>query len=124
MSLFGTTQDISADLANATYEAWRGIIDLCIQESVDFLLVAGDVYDSADRNIRAQLQFKEGLKRLDENDIAAYIVRGNHDPDDAWSRSIAMPDNTFIFSSKEPEVAIHYDKNYFCIHMRSLLTKI
>jgi exonuclease SbcD len=110
MSLFGTTQDISADLANATYEAWRGIIDLCIQESVDFLLVAGDVYDSADRNIRAQLQFKEGLKRLDENDIAAYIVRGNHDPDDAWSRSIAMPDNTFIFSSKEPEVAIHYDK--------------
>ena len=68
------------------------------QGIVDFLLVAGDVYDSADQNIRAQLQFKEGLKRLGENGIAAYIVRGNHDPDDAWSRSIAMPENAIFIS--------------------------
>ena len=111
MSLSRAEQDISADLAGATYGAWRDIIDLCIREAVDFLLVAGDVYDSADRNIRAQFQFKEGLKRLDENGITAYIVRGNHDPDDAWSRSIAMPGNAFVFSSEEPEVAIHRDKN-------------
>jgi DNA repair exonuclease SbcCD nuclease subunit len=57
-------QETAADLAGATYSAWKEIIDLCIRESVDFLLVAGDVYDSADQNIRAQLQFKEGLKRL------------------------------------------------------------
>ena len=110
MSLPGMDQAISAELADATYGAWREIIDLCIREAVDFLLVAGDVYDSADQNIRAQLQFKEGLKRLGENGIAAYIVRGNHDPDDAWSRSIAMPENAFIFSSNEPEVTIHHDQ--------------
>jgi exonuclease SbcD len=110
MSLPRADQKISADLADATYGAWREIIDLCIREAVDFLLVAGDVYDSADQNIRAQLQFKEGLKRLGENGIAAYIVRGNHDPDDAWSRSIAMPENAFVFSSKEPEVTIHHDQ--------------
>ncbi|HPZ14419.1 MAG TPA: DNA repair exonuclease [Bacillota bacterium] len=106
----GMDRETAADLAGATYSAWREIIDLCIRESVDFLLVAGDVYDSADQNIRAQLQFKEGLKRLGENGIAAYIVRGNHDPDDAWSRSIAMPENAFIFSSQEPEVIIHRDQ--------------
>lgn len=110
MSLPGMDQRHFADLAGATYGAWREIIDLCIREAVDFLLVAGDVYDSADQNIRAQLQFKEGLKRLGESGIAAYIVRGNHDPDDAWSRSITMPENAFIFSSQEPETTIHCDQ--------------
>lgn len=109
MSLPGMDEEDTTALANATYGAWRNIVDLCIGEEVDFLLVAGDTYDSADRNIRAQLQFIEGLRRLDENSIAAYVVRGNHDPDDAWSESIAMPENTTIFSSSEPEVVIHRD---------------
>ncbi len=109
MSLPGMNEEDATALANATYSAWRNIVDLCIGEEVDFLLVAGDTYDSADRNIRAQLQFIKGLRRLDENGIAAYVVRGNHDPDDAWSESIAMPENTTIFSSSEPEVVIHRD---------------
>ncbi len=109
MSLPGMNEEDATALANATYSAWRNIVDLCIGEEVDFLLVAGDIYDSADRNIRAQLQFIKGLRRLDENGIAAYVVRGNHDPDDAWSESIAMPENTTIFSSSEPEVVIHRD---------------
>lgn len=109
MSLPGMDEEDTTALANATYGAWRNIVDLCIGEEVDFLLVAGDTYDGADRNIRAQLQFIEGLRRLDENSIAAYVVRGNHDPDDAWSESIAMPENTTIFSSSEPEVVIHRD---------------
>ncbi len=109
MNLPGMNEEGASTLANATYSAWRNIVDLCIGEEVDFLLVAGDTYDSADRNIRAQLQFIEGLRRLDENGIAAYVVRGNHDPDDAWSESITMPENTTIFSSSEPEVVIHRD---------------
>lgn len=110
MNLPGMNEEDATALANATYSVWRDIVDLCIGEEVDFLLVAGDTYDSADRNIRAQLQFIEGLRRLDENGIAAYVVRGNHDPDDAWSESITMPENTFIFSSSEPEVVIHRDQ--------------
>ena len=46
----------------ATFTAYENIIDLCIDERVDALLVAGDVYDSADRSLRAQLKFVEGLK--------------------------------------------------------------
>lgn len=109
-NLSGLDQSASMDLLNSTYRAWKEIIDLCIRESVDFLLVAGDVHDSADQNIRAQLQFVEGLKRLGEKGIAVYIVRGNHDPDNAWSNSITMPDNAHIFSSKGPELIIHRDR--------------
>ena len=111
MSPPGVDQETLTDLADATYGAWKDIVNLCIEEEVDFLLVAGDVYDSADQNIRAQLQFQQGLRRLGENGITAYIVRGNHDPDNAWSKSITMPDNAFIFSSKEPETIIHNDQD-------------
>ncbi len=111
ITLPGMHPDVSSSLTDATYTAWQSIIDLCIREEVDFLLVAGDVYDSADRNIRAQLQFRDGLRQLEKNDIAAYIVHGNHDPANAWSRSIQLPKNAHCFSSDEPEVIIHSDQD-------------
>ena len=37
----------------ATFKAWGNIVDLCIAEQVDALLVAGDIYDGADRSLRA-----------------------------------------------------------------------
>jgi len=103
------SDDATEELANSTYRAWQDIIDLCIREEVDFLLVAGDVYDSTDRNIQAQLQFKDGLKKLEDQDIKAYVVHGNHDPDDGWSRSVKLPKNTTVFPSSEPDVIFHHD---------------
>lgn len=110
MGVTGMNDDTRRDLALATYQSWKKIVDLCIQEKVDFLLIAGDTYDSTDNNIRAQLQFREGLARLGQNGIPAYIVHGNHDPYNSWSRSIALPENAVVFSPTEPECVIHRDK--------------
>lgn len=41
-------------LYEATFRAYENIIDLCIDEEADALLVAGDVYDGADRSLRAR----------------------------------------------------------------------
>ncbi len=111
MGVTGMNDDTRRDLALATYQSWKRIVDLCIQEKVDFLLVAGDTYDSTDNNIRAQLQFREGLARLGHNGIPAYIVHGNHDPYNSWSRSIALPENAVVFSPTEPEIVIHRDRS-------------
>ncbi|MDO8841546.1 DNA repair exonuclease [Methanocalculus sp.] len=91
----------------STYDAWQEIIRLSIEEKVDFLLISGDIYDNKDNNIQAQLQFAAGLKRLGEKGISAYIVHGNHDPDDGWARSVTLPDTVHISSSREPEVIDH-----------------
>ena len=72
--------EIAARLKNATFDAYQNIIDLCISERVDALLVAGDVFDGADRSLRAQLRFMDGLRRLHEAGIRAFICHGNHDP--------------------------------------------
>ena len=69
---------------SATFEAYENIINLCISEQVDALLIAGDIYDGADRSLRAQRQFVDGLERLHEHGVRSFVCYGNHDPLDGW----------------------------------------
>lgn len=89
-------------LRESTFEAFRNLVNLCIDEQVDFLVIAGDIYDGADRSVRAQLRFRDGMRRLSEAGIATYIVHGNHDPLDGWLSSITWPDGVHVFGP-EPE---------------------
>ena len=43
--------EIAQTLHQATFDAYDNIIDLCIREQVDALLVAGDIFDGADRSL-------------------------------------------------------------------------
>ena len=83
--------NVASALHDATFAAYENIIQLCIDEQADALLVAGDVYDSADRSLRAQLKFVEGLNRLDEAGIRSFVCHGNHDPLDGWEARIDYP---------------------------------
>jgi DNA repair exonuclease SbcCD nuclease subunit len=94
---------ISSELRNATFNTFNKIIDLCIDRQVDFLLIAGDIYDGADRSLRAQLRFLDGMKKLSKARIAVYIAHGNHDPLSGWSANLDWPDNVHIFSGKNVE---------------------
>ena len=89
-------------LRESTFEAFRNLVDLCVDEQVDFLVIAGDIYDGADRSVRAQLRFRDGMRRLSEAGVAAYIVHGNHDPLDGWLSAITWPEGVHVFGP-EPE---------------------
>lgn len=39
-------------LREATFRAFESVVELCLEKRVDFLLVAGDVYDGADRSLK------------------------------------------------------------------------
>ena len=56
-------EHVADALYKATFEAYDNIVDLCVSQKVDALLVAGDIYDSADRSLRAQRRFVDGLER-------------------------------------------------------------
>jgi DNA repair exonuclease SbcCD nuclease subunit len=102
--------EISSELTEATFKSFNKIIDLCIEKQVDFLLIVGDIYDGADRSLRAQLRFRDGLKRLSDTEIKAYIVHGNHDPLDGWSANLDWPENVHIFKGKSvEEVSVEKD---------------
>ena len=104
----GIRNEAPAPVANtlyrATFDTYKNIVDLCLRERVDALLVAGDVYDSADRSLRAQLEFVEGLARLDAAGVRSFICHGNHDPLDGWEARLDLPPGCARFG---PEVIGH-----------------
>ena len=101
---------VAETLYRATFDAYDSIIDLCINEGVDALLVAGDIYDSADRSLRAQRAFISGLERLDEAGIRSFICHGNHDPLDGWEARLAYPPSSHRFGPRFEPVPI-FDRN-------------
>ena len=102
-SPFSGIGDVDVRVANrlreATYEAFQNLVELCLKSDVDFLVIAGDVYDGADRSVRAQLRFRDGLSRLAYEGIQTFVVHGNHDPLDGWQSSIAWPEGVHIFGA-------------------------
>jgi len=103
----GVDDHMTQTLAEATYTAWDRIIDLCLTKNVDFLILSGDIYDSGDKNVQAQLRFVKGLKKIADHGIKSYIVHGNHDPLPFWSSSVKLPPEACRFTSSEPERVVH-----------------
>ncbi len=93
---------VADTLRRATFDAYENIVNLCIREQADALLVAGDIYDGADRSLRAQLKFVDGLNRLDAVGIRAFVCHGNHDPLDGWEARLSLPPGCVRFG---PEVS-------------------
>ena len=96
-------------LRRATFEAYDQIVELCIDQQVDALLVAGDIFDSADNSLGAQLQFRDGLIRLAERGIRSFICHGNHDPLDGWHAGLDWPDHAYRFGETVTSVPLRAD---------------
>ena len=101
--------EIAATLRSATFDAFDTIIDLCLQQQVDALLVAGDVFDSADRSLAAQLAFARGLGKLHEAGIRAIVCHGNHDPLDTWDARIPLPPSAYRFEAEVSATPLRAD---------------
>lgn len=112
---------IAEELRKSTFEAFNAVLDLCVTEQVDALLIAGDIFDSADQSLQAQLTFVDGLKRLESEGIRCFVCHGNHDPLDAWRSEIPFPQNTVRFGENvasselrpgDPESPLVYGFSY------------
>ena len=90
-------------LRQSTFESFSKIIELAIKESVDCVLISGDIYDSADKSLQAQLRFRNGLQQLSNEGIPTYIVHGNHDPLNSWSAKLEWPKDVYIFPGDKVE---------------------
>lgn len=80
-------------LRGATTDAWRRVIRAAIEQQVDFVVVAGDVFEAASPTLLGQTRFRDGLAELAGAGIPSYVVHGNHDPLDgkAWAPSLDFP---------------------------------
>ena len=94
-------------LANAPYEAAQKVFDLAVSERVDFVLLAGDLYDSDLSNARSAAFLLSQFERLADKGITVYWCGGETDHPDRWPTAIELPDNVVTFSSCVVEHVSH-----------------
>ena len=92
-----TDESVAGALTRSTIEALDRVVTLCIEREADFLVIAGDLYNSADRSLRAELAFQRAMRRLDDAGIRTFVVHGNHDPADGWSAGLDLPASVVVF---------------------------
>ena len=78
-------------IRGATRQALGRMVDLAIQERVDFVLIAGDIYDGDWPDYGTGLFFAAQMLRLHKAGIPVFTIRGNHDAANKVTRSLRMP---------------------------------
>lgn len=75
------------------------LVNVAIERKVEFVVLAGDVYDTAENDPVAQLRVNAGFRRLEAAGIPVFMVHGNHDPLGAVQRSNIreLPGNVTVF---------------------------
>lgn len=103
------------EIRNATRIALENLVDLAIEESVAFVVLAGDLYDGDWHHVDTGLFFVNQMSRLRQLGIPVFSVRGNHDAESRISRHVPLPENVHVYRTDRAEttrledlhVAIH-----------------
>lgn len=111
------------DMREATRRSFTNVIDLALEREVDFVLIAGDIFDGDWLDFNTGLFFANQLRRLSDADVRAFIVRGNHDALSKISKAVTLPKNVHVFKSNKPTTIL--DENLgFAIHGQSFATGV
>jgi exonuclease SbcD len=83
-------------IRGATRKALGRLVDLAIDEKVDLVLIAGDIYDGDWPDYGTGLFFSAQMRRLTQVGIPVFAIRGNHDAANRMTRSLRMPHVTIF----------------------------
>src|SRR5690606_15719448 len=94
---------VAENLRDASILAWDGLVDAAIAHGVDFVVLAGGIYDGPDNGLRAQLCLRDGLARLGEAGIRSFLVLGHSDAaPPGWTAIDDWPEGTHLFGGSGP----------------------
>ncbi len=64
-------EDLSNLVGTATRQALERIVDICIEESLDALLIAGDLYDGDMRSMKTAAYLAQQMERLQRPNLTS-----------------------------------------------------
>jgi DNA repair protein SbcD/Mre11 len=92
-----------ASIRIASRRALENLVSLAKQEEVDFVVVAGDLFDGDRDNYDTSHFFVNQAAKLREAGIPLVLIRGNHDAQSKMTRDLIWPANVKEFGSREAE---------------------
>jgi DNA repair exonuclease SbcCD nuclease subunit len=109
------------ELRRATRDALCKLVELCIQERAELLLIAGDLFDGNWRDYSTGLFLCEQMARLREAAIDVVWLRGNHDAESRLTKHLKMPANVREFSTRSPE-SVSFERLDLVVHGQGFAT--
>jgi DNA repair exonuclease SbcCD nuclease subunit len=116
--LAGQQSAAAERIRTATRTAFSNLIDVAIEDEVDFVIIAGDLYDGDWRDYQTGLFFISEMGRLAKGRIPAFVLYGNHDAENQITKRLTLPDNVRVFSTRKPET-IRMDGCTVALHGQS-----
>ncbi|GEO86165.1 MULTISPECIES: metallophosphoesterase family protein [Alphaproteobacteria] len=103
-SLSLRNRDLAELIGNSTRQALTAIVDLCIAEQVDALVIAGDLYDGEQTSMKTARFLAAQMQRLAEAGIAVHTIRGNHDALSRITQELILPPSVKIYGGRAETV--------------------
>lgn len=105
-------------LRTATRDAFSNLVNEAIDERVDFMVIAGDLYDGTWKDHNTGIYFCKEMGRLKKAGIPVYLLFGNHDAESEMTKKLQLPDNVFTFETRKP-TTFRLDHLKVALHGRS-----
>lgn len=109
------------EIRGATRKAFVSLVDFAIEEEIDFMIVAGDLYDGGWKDYNTGLFFAMQMGRLESAGIKVFVTSGNHDSASRITKNLPLPENVKVFSAAEPETVV-LDEFGVMVHGQSYKT--
>lgn len=93
-------------VGDASRQALTAIIDLCLDEQVDALIIAGDLYDGDQTSMKTARFLAGQLEKLHQAGIRTYLIKGNHDALSKIAKELVLPDTVKIFGGNAEAIEI------------------
>lgn len=112
--------ELSELIGLATRRAFIRIIDLCLEEQVDALVLAGDLYDGDQTSMKTARFLAEQLRRLHDAGIKTFIIRGNHDALSKITAELIMPDSVTVFGANAQFVRLDRERSHLPVAIHGI----
>ncbi|MBW8319935.1 MAG: DNA repair exonuclease, partial [Rhizobium sp.] len=103
-------------IGDSTRQALVAIVDLCMAEQVDALIIAGDLYDGDQTSMKTARFLASQMQRLSEAGIAVYTIRGNHDALSRITQELILPPSVKVYSDRAEAVEVEKGGLGIAIH--------
>jgi len=94
------------DLRGASRKAFRNLVQTALDEDVELVVLAGDVFDGDWPDFNTGLFFTNALTDLTREGIKVVVLAGNHDAQSKLTRQLSLPDGAFKLDHKAPQTLL------------------
>lgn len=102
-------EELQARVLIASRRALEKMVDFCIAEGVAALLIAGDLFDRAERSAKTAAYLTLQLERLQKSGVRVFYIKGNHDAENPITGEIDLPACVHVFDGRGGKVQLSSD---------------